>query len=71
MIKKRKCLKLYPGCSDCPYLGKNKNKTRCPYYLGIDNFTAEQHHEHETIGQRFQQLKKKEDRFYNILLNEK
>ena len=56
-MKKPNCPQLYPGCDGCPYLrkGVDRHLANCPYYLGIDNYTLEQHHNHETIGQMFQE----------------
>lgn len=64
MTERRTCPQQYPGCKDCPYIRKHwdRNLGQCPYYLGIEDFTLEQHHRHETISQMFQQLKVKEDR---------
>ena len=59
-MAKPNCPQLYPGCADCPYIRKHwdRNLAQCPYYLGIDTYTLEQHHDHETIGQMFDNHKR-------------
>ena len=59
-MEKPNCPQLYPGCEDCPYIRKHwdRNLAQCPYYLGIDTYTLEQHHDHETMGQMFDNHKR-------------
>lgn len=55
-----KCKKLYPGCEGCPFLSPGKSLARCPFYLGIDSYSLEEHDAHEKTAQMFEELREKE-----------
>ena len=66
--EKRTCLKLYPGCDDCPYIGKgwDRTPTTCPYYLGLDGLTPEQSREYEKIRKLFTDHKRTMQRYEDV-----
>ena len=64
----RHCLKLFPGCDDCPYIGKgwDRTPTTCPYYLGLDELTPEQRREYEKVSKLFAAHKRTMQRLESI-----